>query len=75
MKRTNKKITSRPGLIKVEKITAMLIRVLWKRTNNQKKSKLHIYNTTVKSMITYGAQTWKLKKKLESKLMSMEMDF
>ena len=34
-----------------------------------------IYNSIVKSTLTYGAETWKFNKNLESKLMSMEMDF
>jgi hypothetical protein len=29
----------------------------------------------VKSTVTYGAETWKSSKNLESKLMSMEMNF
>ena len=29
----------------------------------------------VKNTVTYGAETWKFNKNLESKLMSMEMDF
>ena len=33
------------------------------------------YNSIVKSTVTYGAETWKFNKNLESKLMSMEMDF
>ena len=32
-------------------------------------------NSIVKSTVTYRAETWKFKKNLESKLMSMEMDF
>ena len=40
-------------------------------------SKLLIYNSTVKSRptVTYGAETWKFNKNLESKLMLMETDF
>ena len=33
------------------------------------------YNSIVKSTVTYGAETWKFQKNLESKLISMEMDF
>ena len=29
----------------------------------------------LKSTVTYGAETWKFNKNLESKLMSMEMNF
>ena len=34
-----------------------------------------MYNSIVKSTVTYGAETMKFNKNLESKLMSMEMDF
>ena len=32
-------------------------------------------NSIVKSTVTYGAETWIFNKHLESKLISMEMDF
>jgi hypothetical protein len=54
-------------------ITAMLNSVLWNRELTRK-NKLLIYNSTVKSTITYGAEAWKFNKNLESKLMWMEMD-
>ena len=34
-----------------------------------------MYNSTVKSTVTYGAEAWKFNKNLESKLMSMDMNF
>ena len=40
----------------------------------QTTKKTLIYNSIVKSTVTYGAETWKFYKNLESKLMSMEMD-
>ena len=52
----------------------MLNSVLWNRQITRKK-KLLIYNSIVKSSVAYGAETWKFNKNLESKLMSMEMDF
>ena len=52
----------------------MLNSVLWNRQITRK-NKLLIYNSIVKSAVTYGAETWKFNKNLESKLMSMEMDF
>ena len=55
-------------------VTAMLNNILWNRQITRK-NKLLIYNSIVKSTITYGAETWKFNKNLESKLMSMEMDF
>ena len=33
-----------------------------------------MYNSIVKSTVTYGVKTWKFNKNLESKLMSKEMD-
>jgi hypothetical protein len=38
------------------------------------KTKLQIYNSTVKSTVTYGAEIWKFNKNVKSKLMSMEID-
>ena len=55
-------------------ITAMLNTVLWKRQITIK-NKLLIYNSIVKSTVTYGAETWTFSKNLESKLMSMEINF
>jgi len=34
-----------------------------------------IYNSIVKSTVTYGAETWKFNKHLELKLISIEIDF
>jgi len=39
------------------------------------KTKAHIYHATVKSTITYAAETWCLKAKTVAKLNSTEMDF
>ena len=52
----------------------MLNSVLWNRQITRK-NKLLIYNSIVKSTVTYGDEIWKFNKNLESKLMSMEMDF
>ena len=59
---------------KGREITAMINSVLWNREITGE-NKLLIYNSIVKSTVTYGAETWKFNKNLESKLMSMEMDF
>ena len=40
-----------------------------------RKNKLLIYNSIVMSNVTYGAETWEFNKNLESKLMSIEIDF
>ena len=55
-------------------ITAMLNSVLWNR-HISRKNKLLIYNSVVKSTVTYSAEIGKFNKKLESKLISMEIDF
>ena len=52
----------------------MLNSVLWNRQITRK-NKLPIYNSIVKSTVTYGADSCKFNKNLESKLMSVEMDF
>ena len=38
-------------------------------------NKLQIYNSIVKNLLTYEAETWKFNKNLESKLRSMELIF
>ena len=55
-------------------ITAMLNSVLCNRQITRK-NKWLIYKSIVKSTVTYGADTRKFNKNLETKLMSMEMDF
>jgi len=39
------------------------------------KTKTHIYHSMVKSTVTYTAETWCLKAKTVTKLISTEMDF
>ena len=58
----------------VRAITAMLNSVLWNRQITIK-NKLPIYNSIVKSTVTYGAEIWTFNKHLDSKLMSMKIDF
>ena len=53
-------------------VTAMLNSALWNRQITRK-NKFLIYNSIVKMTLTYGAETWKFNKNLESKLMSMEI--
>ena len=47
---------------------------MWDRDVTSK-TKTHIYNVTVKSTITYAAETGCLKAKTTAKLNSTEMDF
>ena len=44
------------------------------QTNNRKKQ-IQIYNSIVKSTVTYEAQSWKFNQRLESEFIQMEMDF
>ena len=52
----------------------MLNSISWDR-NITKEVKLKIYNSIVRSTVTYGAEIWKLNKNLTSKFMSIEMEF
>ena len=52
----------------------MLNGEVW-NTKITRKNKLQIYNSIVRNTVTYGAETWKCNKNLESKLMLIEMDF
>ena len=52
----------------------MLNGISWNRQISIK-NKLQIYNSILKITAIYGAETWKFNKNLESKVMSMEMDF
>ena len=70
IKKTDKKIILRIGFKKYRAVTVMLNSVLWNRQITRK-NKLLIYNSIVKKY----CHIWKFNKNLESKLMSMEMDF
>jgi hypothetical protein len=48
--------------------------ILWDRDVTPK-TKTRIYHATVKSTITYAAETWRLQAKTIAKLDSTEMDF
>ena len=52
----------------------MLNGILWDR-HIKKETKINIYKTIVRSVLTYGTETWILNKKIKSKLASTEMDF
>lgn len=48
--------------------------ILWDKTiTNRKKS--YIYNTIVKSIVTYGSEVWQINEKNKRKLLATEMDF
>jgi hypothetical protein len=43
--------------------------------NSLHSTKLLIYRSTVKSILTYGAETWPMKRKYRHKLSATEMDY
>jgi hypothetical protein len=52
----------------------MLNSILWSR-NILHGTKLAVYNAIVKSILTYGAETWTVKQKHRNKLLAAEMDY
>lgn len=56
------------------KAIAMLNSILWDR-GISKENKHRIYNTIVKSIITYGSEVWPLKERTLKTLEATEMDF
>ncbi|XP_044760850.1 uncharacterized protein LOC123318297 [Coccinella septempunctata] len=56
------------------KAISMLNGVVWDQRIS-KDNKKRIYNTIVRSMITYGSEVWRLKKRMENVLLATEMDF
>jgi hypothetical protein len=52
----------------------MLNSVLWNR-NILHSTKLLIYKSTVKSILTYGDETWSIKRKHTQQLLATEMDY
>ncbi|XP_030766933.1 uncharacterized protein LOC115890751 [Sitophilus oryzae] len=53
---------------------SMLNGVLWDE-GISKANKKNIYNTVVKSIITYGSEVWQLKSRTENMLLATEMDY
>ena len=68
IKRTDKKNYIKNRINKDRAITAVLNSVLWNRQITRT-NKLLTYNSIVKSIVTYRAETWKFNKNLELKLM------
>ena len=58
----------------MRKIIGILNSILWSR-NIISKIKQTIFNTLIKSVLLYGAETWTIKSAIEKKLLSTEMDF
>lgn len=56
------------------KITGALNSILWQK-NIRTKTKTLIYDTIVKSTLTYGSEVWQINKAMERKLLATEMDF
>jgi hypothetical protein len=58
----------------VESPMSMLNSILWSR-NILHGAKLTVYNAKVKSILTYGVETWTVKQKHRNKLLATEMDY
>jgi hypothetical protein len=56
------------------RVIIMLNSILWSR-NILHGTKLTVYKTIVKSILTYGAETWTVKQKHRNKLLATEMDY
>jgi hypothetical protein len=54
-------------------VISMINSILWSR-NILHGTKLTVYNATVKSILTYGVETWTVKQKHRNKLLAAEMD-
>lgn len=52
----------------------MLNGILWDQ-NISKENKRRIYNTILKSIMTYGSEVWQIKKTTEKMLLTTEIDF
>ena len=52
----------------------MMNRILWDQTISKANKKL-IYNTILRSIVTYSSEVWQMKKSMEKMLMATEMDF
>jgi hypothetical protein len=56
------------------RVISLLNSILWSR-NISHGTKLTVYNATVQSILTYGAETWTVKQKHRNKLLATEMDY
>ena len=52
----------------------MLNSILWDQ-NFSKENKKRIYNSIIKSIVTYGSEVWQIKEKTEKMITATEMDF
>jgi len=48
------------------------LRNVWKSTSLQTKTKLRIYNSNVRSVLLYASETWRMNKKIGSRLKGFE---
>jgi len=60
--------------IQVRRAINLLNSVLWDKSI-MKANKHRIYNSTIKSVVTYGSEVWQLKQRSENSLKVTEMDF
>lgn len=56
------------------KAIAMLNRILWDQSISKEKKRM-IYNTIIKSILTYGSEVWPMKERTKKILKATEMDF
>nr|XP_018916932.1 PREDICTED: uncharacterized protein LOC109043975 [Bemisia tabaci] len=56
------------------KAIAMLNRILWDQSISKEKKRM-IYNTIIKSILTYGSEEWPMKERTKKILKATEMDF
>lgn len=60
-------------IMKGRKVISCLNSILWSKTIS-KKRKYNIYNTMIKSILLYGAETWRLSEANKKKILATEMD-
>lgn len=64
----------RNRIIQTKQVTQKLNSLLW--SNELRiQTKKRIYNTMVKSILTYGSETWEVTKRNKDRLLATEMDF
>lgn len=61
-------------IIQAKQATQKLNSILWSEQIH-KETKKRLYNTLVKNILTYGAETWAITKRYQDKILATEMDF
>ena len=62
--------TERDVLVRIGKARTafLLLRPVWRSKELSQRTKLRIFNTNVKSVLMYGAETWRVTKKISDKI-------